>query len=187
MADEIISRADAQARGLKRYFLGDPCSAGHIAERHVSTCLCVECVRLYNRKYREENSEKLRSLNRRYREENADKVNNAIRRWREKNSEKVKKFGRKWYEKNAEKVSANSRKWVKENPDKELARTRRYREENRDEVRARGRKWAAETRIRYEFIGPHVDFENLLTAVLIRLRISLTFISFSMVSALIAE
>jgi hypothetical protein len=32
---EIISRAEAKARGLTRYFTGKPCKYGHIAERYV--------------------------------------------------------------------------------------------------------------------------------------------------------
>lgn len=40
---QIISRADAKARGLPRYFTGEPCRAGHVAERLVSGRTCVEC------------------------------------------------------------------------------------------------------------------------------------------------
>lgn len=39
---EIISRKEAAARGLKRYFSGKPCPHGHLAERFVSHG-CVEC------------------------------------------------------------------------------------------------------------------------------------------------
>jgi hypothetical protein len=39
---EIISRADAKARGLRRYYTG-PCKRGHVAERHVSSRRCVVC------------------------------------------------------------------------------------------------------------------------------------------------
>lgn len=40
----IISRADARAASLKRYFTGKPCKNGHVAERFVD-CRCCECVR----------------------------------------------------------------------------------------------------------------------------------------------
>jgi 5-methylcytosine-specific restriction endonuclease McrA len=40
---EIISRAEAKARGLKRYFTGEPCKHGHVAERGVAHCGCFEC------------------------------------------------------------------------------------------------------------------------------------------------
>jgi hypothetical protein len=43
---EVISRKDALARGLTRYFTGEPCKYGHVAERSVSASNCPECVRL---------------------------------------------------------------------------------------------------------------------------------------------
>jgi hypothetical protein len=32
MGQEIITRAEAKARGLKRYFTGKPCKCQHVAE-----------------------------------------------------------------------------------------------------------------------------------------------------------
>jgi hypothetical protein len=43
MAQEIISRADAKAKGLKR-FISKPCKFGHAGERYVSNCRCVACA-----------------------------------------------------------------------------------------------------------------------------------------------
>lgn len=40
---EIISRKEAKARGLKRYFTGKQCHRGHLAERYVSVAACCEC------------------------------------------------------------------------------------------------------------------------------------------------
>lgn len=40
---KLISRADADAAGLKRYNTGDRCIHGHVAERRVSNKYCVEC------------------------------------------------------------------------------------------------------------------------------------------------
>ena len=39
----VISRADARAAGLKRYFTGEPCRNGHVAERMVVSYLCIAC------------------------------------------------------------------------------------------------------------------------------------------------
>jgi hypothetical protein len=38
-----ISREEAIIQGLERYFSGEPCKYGHIAEREVERGLCVEC------------------------------------------------------------------------------------------------------------------------------------------------
>lgn len=40
---EIIGKARARAKGLTRYFLGKPCSNGHIAERYTKSGACVQC------------------------------------------------------------------------------------------------------------------------------------------------
>lgn len=40
---EIISRAEAKKLGLKHYFTGKSCPAGHVALRHVSSYCCVPC------------------------------------------------------------------------------------------------------------------------------------------------
>jgi hypothetical protein len=41
-----ISRKEALARGLKRYFTGKSCPAGHVCERIVSCFACVRCSRI---------------------------------------------------------------------------------------------------------------------------------------------
>lgn len=46
MTQPLLTRAEAKLAGLKRYFTGDPCSRGHIAERQVSNKTCVDCGRL---------------------------------------------------------------------------------------------------------------------------------------------
>src|SRR5215472_2579692 len=44
MASQIISRHEAKAQGLTRYFSGETCPQGHIAERFVTSYACVECT-----------------------------------------------------------------------------------------------------------------------------------------------
>jgi hypothetical protein len=43
---EKITRKQALALGLKRYFTGKPCCRGHVVERLASAGTCVECRRL---------------------------------------------------------------------------------------------------------------------------------------------
>lgn len=42
-----MTRADAKAAGLTRYFTGVPCKHGHVVERFTGTAICVECNRLH--------------------------------------------------------------------------------------------------------------------------------------------
>ena len=39
------TRAQAIARGQPRYFTGEPCKAGHVAERTTVDRTCIECCR----------------------------------------------------------------------------------------------------------------------------------------------
>lgn len=45
---QIVTRRDAIASGLSRYFLGKPCRRGHLTERYTTSGLCVECRRYWN-------------------------------------------------------------------------------------------------------------------------------------------
>ena len=49
---QIISRAEAKAKGLRFYFTGKPCKHGHVAERVVLNATCVECERAAMKKFR---------------------------------------------------------------------------------------------------------------------------------------
>ena len=42
---DIVTRKDAKAQGLTRYFTGKPCPHGHISERMTSSGGCVACLK----------------------------------------------------------------------------------------------------------------------------------------------
>jgi Recombination endonuclease VII len=46
---QIISRKEARAAGLVRYFTGLPCPHGHLAERRVKGATCCECAKTNNK------------------------------------------------------------------------------------------------------------------------------------------
>lgn len=91
---EIISRKEAIARGLKRFFTGKPCARGHVSERYISKN-CREC-----------NIEKAKS---RY-ADNREMICEALRACRRKNPEKANEKKRKWNIENRERVRATERK-----------------------------------------------------------------------------
>ncbi len=63
---------------------------------------------------------------RRYREQNPDKVRESRRLWREQNPDKVRESRRLWRERNLDKVREAQRRWQEANPDaKRLATQRR--------------------------------------------------------------
>jgi hypothetical protein len=43
----VISRQEAEEAGLGRYFTGEPCRHGHVAERYTQNGICVQCSKEY--------------------------------------------------------------------------------------------------------------------------------------------
>lgn len=41
---ELVSRQDAIEAGLKKYFTGEECKHGHVAERYTLNSGCVACI-----------------------------------------------------------------------------------------------------------------------------------------------
>lgn len=109
-----IAKADAAARGLKRYFTGVPCKHGHVCERYTKRSLCVDCC--------------------------ADKR----ARWGMEHPDRVKAGFSKWYTENREKSIAAATAWRKANPEKRRATNQAWTEANREKVRESYRQhyWA---------------------------------------------
>lgn len=43
---KIITRNEARRDGLSKFFTGQPCLKGHIAERYLSSGYCIECAKI---------------------------------------------------------------------------------------------------------------------------------------------
>lgn len=132
MAVQIITRAEARALGLKRYFTGKPCRRGHIAERQVSNLTCMGCTNekqraAYPSRDRVAERERLRAWN----AANRDKVN-ARQREANKTPERIA-YKAAWYTANRERIAAkrkaepgkyreiniaSAKAWVAANPDR---------------------------------------------------------------------
>lgn len=95
MSAEIITRAEARAQGLTRYFTGKPCKRGHIADRFVSSSACVACTqKLQNERAAKPGEARERHLARRRALAKTDAARKADRRWKTANIERVRKHGR---------------------------------------------------------------------------------------------
>ena len=70
--------------------------------------------REYDRKYRLENAEKIKTHNARYYSENTEKIKTANVKYRAANPEKCKAYRAKWRENNPEKVKAKNDKYTTE-------------------------------------------------------------------------
>jgi hypothetical protein len=111
----MISRCDAQAAGLLKFFNGEVCSKGHIAERYVSSGKCVQC-----------NSER------------------CAKRRAEK-AEQVKAEKKAYYEANKPWISEQRKQQYRQAPDAAIARSRARYALKKDEILPQNRQRRRET------------------------------------------
>ena len=115
---DIITRAEAKAQGLKRYFTGKPCKHGHIDTRAVSNGSCRECDRL---KALAVNPDAKRKAKREYMARTRERWNEYISQWREENAEHVQAYSKAYDEAHQEEKAARIKEWRKANPEKSAA------------------------------------------------------------------
>lgn len=127
----IVTRVEAISTGLKRYFTGEPCKAGHMSERGASHGRCFTCLALKTEAWTEANPgaqqarEKVRRLanpaiNRAkckaYRAANLEASRAQSRAWANANSAQKKANAKAWAEANRDLVLSRSKAWAKANP-----------------------------------------------------------------------
>jgi hypothetical protein len=83
---EIVSRKEAQARGLARYLTGIPCKHGHVAERFIYGG-CCECARICRTTPKEK--ERQKKSHRRWVTVNKERDRLNQRAWDRRNHAKV--------------------------------------------------------------------------------------------------
>jgi Recombination endonuclease VII len=95
-ARQIITRVDAKAAGLTRYFTGKPCKHGHVSDRDVSSHTCGECLRIKQAEWVKANPEKRREADRKHRAKNAAHIAETKKIWKAANRDKHGVSNRKW-------------------------------------------------------------------------------------------
>ena len=138
---DIIGRDAASALGLKRFFTGEPCKHGHVAERIVSSHRCTECDRASALKWRTANLEKARERDRerarKHRAADPEKARENWRRWRDANLEKVREKDRLRYAKNKDKILSERAAKRAADPEKAREYLRVWRAANKDKISER--------------------------------------------------
>ena len=107
-----MTRKQARAAGLTRYFTGKPCKRGHVAERRMSDG-CVVCMHQYATAWQKANPEKVKAKGLAYRAVNRERLNAKTAEWRKNNPEKSAALTRAWNEANKEKVKVTKSAWRK--------------------------------------------------------------------------
>lgn len=90
MNSEIISRADAQAKGLKRYFTGVPCPAGHVTDRLVGSRACSICAKAKHQAWKTGSPESARRSRLKWDTANSNQKSRAYRRWAGANNARLR-------------------------------------------------------------------------------------------------
>ncbi len=140
---QIITRQEAIAQGLKRYFTGEPCKYGHIAERQCSNSTCFACAAARKKAYYEANPEGTAARRKAHYEANREEIAATKKAYREANPEEERARKKAYYEANREKVAASQKAYREANREKHLARKKAYYEANREEVAAREKVYLA--------------------------------------------
>lgn len=135
----IVTRAKAKTDGVKRYFTGRPCLAGHVAERLVSNGQCLICSDARTAAYRAtpQAKEKSRATSAAHRAANREKRRAYCVAWRAANPEKFLAAVVAWSAANTDKINARRRVWRAANREKFAARYAAYTAANREKRRAR--------------------------------------------------
>jgi len=119
----IVTRADAIAAGLTRYFTGRPCKHGHISERRIDRS-CVQCNSAAMRRWQAKNVERLRA----YRAANKDRIAKTSAAWAKADPERDAAKTRRWHAKNPGQML----RWRKANPEAAAAAKHRRRARERE-------------------------------------------------------
>ena len=139
---KLISKQEARDLGLKRWFNGKTCKAGHITERWVNPSCCCECVRLRNLAHSRSHKEYFKAQAAKWQKANPEKVRAAKKRYAEKNAESearrkralaLKQHHEKYQSDPAFRARKNAatKRWAEQNHERNTAHKRAWRERNR--------------------------------------------------------
>lgn len=112
---KIITRAEAKALGLKRYFTGVPCKRGHIAERSTSKSMCWACKAEDNRLATAKDPEAIRARRHAHYLENYEQINARNKAYAEAHREELKRYHAEYYAANRKHLCAlNAKRYRKD-------------------------------------------------------------------------
>lgn len=137
----IVTRVEAKARGLKRFFTGVPCKLGHISERRLSDGTCLECGAIQRHIWKAYNRERLNAAEREANKRNPDAAKARTERYRNTPHGKAKRDA--YYVSHQEKIKARSKEWKEANPDRSVELQKAHYEKNKEVIKRRVQEWNA--------------------------------------------
>lgn len=107
------TKAEARALGVPRFFTGKPCNRNHVAERRTACGTCIQCARIAEEKYRDNNGDKCRKSQKRWRENNREIAGERVKHCRIANPEPSRRAAKKFYDANPDNCRQSSNDWRK--------------------------------------------------------------------------
>lgn len=92
--------------GLTRYFTGEPCKHGHVAERMVSTATCVVCLKEKTKRWRKAHPEFDRKKAKARNQKDPAAGLARLKRWIVENPERAAVASQNWKERNPARAAA---------------------------------------------------------------------------------
>lgn len=142
MVMETISREDAKAQGLARFFTGIPCSRGHIAERKATSSDCIVCLKARQKAWDAKNRDKNKARGAAWYAAHPERAKATRAAWRERNAEKDRADVAAWQASHKEEIKVAGAAWRAANPDKVLATVKRSQVKNYERQLVANRLWA---------------------------------------------
>jgi 5-methylcytosine-specific restriction endonuclease McrA len=136
--DQIVTRAEAKAEGLRHYFTGKPCPHGHVVQRQTCDGGCTACARVRSLKRYNKKSEHCRA---------------KALEWKNANRAQVRAYAREWAKTHPERRAAVQRN---RNAIKQRAEGKHFAADIRALLTLQGWR-CAECKASVRKIGYHVD------------------------------
>ena len=137
----IVTRAEALARGLPRWFIGKSCKRDHISERRTTDGVCVACVHALTNAWKTANRDKVNADERQSRLRDPD-IHKA-RTARYLATDKAKAVRRAYYLANVETIKQRAKDWKEQNPERSLELRKAYYEANKEYIVGKVAEWNA--------------------------------------------
>jgi 5-methylcytosine-specific restriction endonuclease McrA len=113
---DIITKKEAKARGMNKYFTGKPCKHGHADPRRIHNDMCMGCIRVGGRKWYAQNTAYKLQKSRDAYEKNKENVLARTGLYYQNNKEKYKTLIKEWAKQHPDKMYEYARKWRQKNP-----------------------------------------------------------------------
>lgn len=134
---EIISRKEAKALGLKRYYTGKECPNGHLSERKIYNHSCIEC-----------GNETIKKINTKdFHKRNPFYKSQQDSMYAKKYPEKIKAKNISFYKKNKQLIKENQKTYREKTKINRKVKKLEFYHQNKDEINRKKREKRAFAKI----------------------------------------